>query len=311
MNILKDTETLKKYTKVNASLPDESWRHLIPDVVYRYILPLTGGEVFKLANDFAGSSSRDPEMTALLELIERPVACFLMDIYATEGSIAVGDAGHTVIRTEKQAPASDYKIRKYRESELSRAYNGIEILHLFLIERSDKEPLKVWTKSEAYNLVINNYLNTAKDFQLHGLVHIDNNRLFLENNRALMSMVEDEYITTRIYPDTVIRLKYYAKGDQSIILKNHENRLLSLVRRFIAQRVAQIVTESNDNKNDSYYFLRSLYANRYDVHSYFKKQSNLYLSQINNHLKVHPDLGHSTHDSHMNHSHSSFFNTIG
>lgn len=114
-NILKNTTVLQKYVKVNASFPDTSWKPYLADALIQYIKPLTGEEILKIANEQAGTPTDSTVLQSLVELIERATACFLMSLYTNEGSLSVGDAGHTVIRTANLAPANDAKINLYKE----------------------------------------------------------------------------------------------------------------------------------------------------------------------------------------------------
>lgn len=304
IHLLKDTETLSKYTKVNASFPESSWRAYLPDALFNHILPLTGENLIQIANEYAATDNQDDETkTKLKEQIERCAACFVMQIYAPEGSLAVSDSGHTVIRTDHTAPASDYKIKKYRESLIARGFQAIEMLHRFLITEIENPLFSAWIDSIQFQNM-NNYLNTAFDFENFGCVKIYNSRMFLEETRSLMTLIEEKHITPMLTPETRQKLIRVAKGFKDQLNAN-ETVLLSIIRKFVALRTAQIITESKDS--DTSLFLRALHENSHDVNSYYKNQALIYFSQINNFLLQHSELGKGIKNKSINTKNSSFF----
>src|SRR5690554_6804273 len=114
--LIKSTEELQKYVKVNKTMNFEMFRSFLIDAQDKYILPYIGQETI--------DQVKDSESDKLREYLCRALGPFAMALATDEFSIGFGESGHTVARSEGLAPASDAKIEKALESLFKRGWNN-------------------------------------------------------------------------------------------------------------------------------------------------------------------------------------------
>lgn len=285
INLLNTTERLKLYVKVAASMPVPAWRCYLPAAL-QTIKKVTGEHIIRLANEQYDSSNET--IKELVSHIERAAASFIMCSYVKQGSINIGDRGHTVIRTNNEAPASDTKIAAYEKSVRKDGYNSLETLHLFLIrEISNISIHQAWTNSQEF-ASRKNFITTVYCFENNGLVNIESDREVFENLRGTMSFLEKKHIRSKLSSATTDKLIRYATLG-NIALTETERYLLSEIQQYIAA---------------STYFE---YSGK--VNSMLSEQANIALASVNKIIAQNQDFGAYSLPVEST-SRSKFFNSI-
>ena len=108
MALITSTEQLKKYVSINASKDFATYEQYVIDAQREYLEPYVG---YKLLEDI---EAKDDDK--LYILLCNALGPFSLAIATHELSIQFGESGHTVVRTDKLAPASEAKIEKAKES---------------------------------------------------------------------------------------------------------------------------------------------------------------------------------------------------
>jgi hypothetical protein len=180
MLLIKTNEELRKYVKINASKDFGSYEMFVADAQEKYIEPYFGSELLKKLE----SETDD----ALREKICRALGPFSLALATDEFSINFGETGHTVIRTDKLAPASDAKIEKATESLYNRAWLNLDKAIKYVIKHPEK--YSEWKTSEYSSKISTLLFADADDFQEKGLIYIDASPLTFHYLRLLVLRIE-------------------------------------------------------------------------------------------------------------------------
>ncbi len=226
-------EQLAEVAKVNRSTPWNVFRIYITDAIPVFLVPYLGSAlVGKLqATDEASTAEADAKYLKLIPMVRRTLGPFAVGSSTDEASISTGDAGHTVAKSDKFSPASDNKIALAKESLLFRAWANMEILLAYLEEHSTD--YTEWKDTRYHKNRKTKYFASAEEFQDSGLVDIDYSRLAFERLRVLIMRVEQSEVANLL------------GSNESAVLSGTEDKdkkMLSLVRKFIGARVAQLHT---------------------------------------------------------------------
>ncbi len=236
MPIFSDIEQLRAVAKVNRSTPWDVFQIYINDSISLFLTPYLGTALIKKIETEAESES------TLLKLVQNALGPYAVAMATDEMSIAIGDNGHTVVKSDKSAPASDAKIEKARESLLNRAWSNMEILLSYLEENSSK--YTEWREAKYHKNRKTSYFLSAEEFQDKGLIDINYSRLCFERIRMLIFNVEKTEVSPLL-------------GDKEaeILSENEEKHknIRSKIQAFIGARVAQLHTSKTTRIQRSKY----------------------------------------------------------
>lgn len=256
MELIHDIETLRQYVKLNASTDWDTYRPFLLDAQEKYITPYFGEALLDtIANDYNDK---------LRERILRALGPFSLALATHELSINFGEAGHTVTRTDKLAPASDAKIKLATESLLERAWNNLDgaIRHVSM----NAQKYTDWNESEYSKLVGTALFGNYNDFQDNGLVDINYSPLTFMRLRMLIIRIE--------------------KSETFLLLPAHyeyegNTQLLSAMQAYTASRVAELQTNADRDKHlKDAPPIQLLHEGGADSKNYYATQANYWKSKI-------------------------------
>lgn len=263
MKILITTiEQLRKYVKINASKDFDTYEPFITDAQLKYVLPYFGE---KLLDDL--SSKSDDVLTIK---ILRALAPFSLAIASPELSINFGEAGHTVTRTDKLAPASDNKIAQAVESLFQRAWLNLDDALKYVFNHQADYPQ--WTESDFVKKNQTGLFKNAEDFQENGMVDIDNSPLTFHRLRMIISRVE----RSETFP---------LVNNLSI-----SDKLLSAMKAYTGSRVASVFTsqttriQRSQPKTEMEFtpIIRPVYDDTDNSLNYYEQQAAYWRQEIQN-----------------------------
>lgn len=272
-------DQLAEVAKVNRSTPWNVFRIYITDAIPVFLVPYLGSAlVDKLqTTDEASAAEADAKYVKLIPMVRRTLGPFAVGSSTDEASISTGDAGHTVVKSDKFSPASDNKIALAKESLLSRAWANMEILLDYLEDHSDD--YTEWTDTRYHKNRKTKYFASAEEFQDNALVDIDYSRLAFERLRMLIMRVEQSEVTNLL-----------GNNESSVVSGTEEKdrKMLALVRKFIGARVAQLHTSKTTrvqrSKNADLEFKAVIYPafddESTDWENYYTQQADFWRGKI-------------------------------
>ncbi|MEL7600559.1 MAG: DUF6712 family protein [Proteiniphilum sp.] len=273
MALITSIEDLRKYVKINASKDWNSYNSFVNDAQDKYIEPFFGIE---LLNEIQSSST-----DSLFILICRALAPFSLALASAELSIGFGEAGHTVVRTEGLAPASDSKIQAANESLMQRAWENLDRAINYVNLHPVDYPL--WQKSLYYVKRSTILFDTAESFQEDGMVFIDSSPLAFYNLRYLIRRIEESETFMFIPAD---KRTPYLKKETALPVS-----LKKAMQAYTGSRVAALhtsqVTRLQRGKTSETEFkpvIRPIYSDITDTGNYFDEQAAFWRAQINESL---------------------------
>jgi len=241
MALLKTTEEIRQYLKVDISEKESSFLPYIPDATQKYIKPYLGSDQLTELDEYYNDSEveEDPLLDNLLTHVQRALAKFTFLMAAPNLDLNVSEGGFTVRSTQNQAPASRERVDRFMQSLERQAWDNIEMLLAFLEENKGDYPL--WVESDAYTMAMRNFINSAGEFD--SLVPIDRSRLAFMQLRPIMDNIE----LTEIEPNISIELCTAIKEQMlSGELSEANEKILPDIKRSVAN-----LTFGNINLRDT------------------------------------------------------------
>lgn len=275
MALIKSIDELRKYVKINASKDWNTYNSFVEDAQDKYIEPFFGSELLK---DLQASSTDD-----LFILICRALAPFSLAMASAELSIGFGEAGHTVVRSETLAPASDSKIQAANESLMQRSWKNLDRAISFVNEHKLDYPL--WTQSVYYARKNTILFDDAESFQENGMVFIDSSPLTFYNLRYLIRRIEESEAFMFIPSD---KRTPYLKKETELPANLKKAMQAYTGSRVAALHTAQATrmqrgnpTSSRTSESEFKPIIRPLYRDVTDTGNYFEDQAVFWRGQIN------------------------------
>jgi len=256
--LIQSIDELRKYVKINTSKNFDTYRMFVADAQDRYIVPYFGSElVSSLVND-------DDDL--LREYLCRALGPFSLALATDEFSISFGETGHTVLRTDKEAPASDAKIERAEESLYERAWANLDKA----LDYMQKHPNEYPAGDNIQRNFKTSLFSSAVEFQDKGLVNIDYSTLTFFHLRTLILRIEQTE-TCRLLPKSV-REKYKTV--------KFPDDILSALQAYTGSRVAMLHTSQTTRSQRSIPgdraeykpVIRPLYDDREDTGNYYADQ---------------------------------------
>jgi len=229
MALIKTTEEIRKYLKVDISEKESSFLPYVPDATEKYIKQYLGSDQLTELDEYYndGEGEEDELLNNLLIHVQRALAKFTFLLAAPMLDLNISEGGFTVRSTQNQAPASRERVERFMQSLERQAWDNIEMLLAFLEENKDDYPL--WADSDAYTMAMHNFINSAAEFDR--LVPIGSSRLTFIYLRPAMDNVE----LTEIEPNISTELSAAIKEQMlSGELSEANEKILPNIKRAVA-----------------------------------------------------------------------------
>lgn len=275
MALITSTEQLKKYVSINASKDFATYEQYVIDAQREYLEPYVG---YKLLEDI---EAKDDDK--LYILLCNALGPFSLAIATHELSIQFGESGHTVVRTDKLAPASEAKIEKAKESLFKRAWSNLDAAIKYLSESSDKYPL--WESAKFANKLSTDLFENHRSLQENGLIDIDNSPLTFSRLQPLIKRIERTEVMMSLLP-------------RDMKVDDIPTELMPLLQAYVGSRVAALHTSRNSHSQransrfgtEFTATIRPLFENHSDDMNYYNEQSQLYATEIKSWLVDNGDI---------------------
>jgi hypothetical protein len=275
--LIRDFDTLKKYVKVSVSATWDAFSPYVQDAQRFYIEPYLGTTLIGNLEQIIDSDEQEEIYLLLLTETRRALGPLSYMLATHESSIGFGDAGHTVMRTDKVAPASDEKVRLARESAELRGWQNLEYLLAWLEEK--KEDFPEWESSSYLRNPKSKYFRSATDFQELGMVDIEYSRLTFDKLLQLTRRIEVTDIADLVPIE--IDNPFYE------YLFDNEKKLISYIQAYIASKTAMLHTsqatkqQRTTNEKPEYKpVIRPLYEDVIDTGNYYAGQVDYWRAKI-------------------------------
>lgn len=210
MALIKTTDELKQYLKIDANFNPQSILPFVP-AAEAEILRILGKEQFDELNDYYNSNSPTPnaELDALLPYVQRPLAWFAMMKGLDNLNVVITNNGLAVVQNPNLAPASKQRRDDLMQNISDNAWDNMEALLEFLEENITD--YTEWESSEAYTYQYQYLISSARKF--NELYPINRSRLTFINWRHIMADVELLQMEPVVSKDLMDELKAEIKAD--------------------------------------------------------------------------------------------------
>lgn len=285
--LIRNIDTFKETVKISRSAPWDAFSPFVQDAERIYLLRYLGAPLICRMDEFLDHpDSGNDDVKKLLQETQRALGPFSYMLATHETSISFGDAGHTVARTDKLAPANDTKVAKAYDSAEFRGWQNLENLLGYLELNRDKFP--EWEHSQYCQQAQAKFFRTAADFQVLGMVDISYSRLTYEKLLQLIRRVEITEIR-----DLVTKDLYDSLGNPyADVLSNLETDLVKCIQPYIASSVALLHTSQATRQQRTEAgaleykpLIRPLYGDIADNGNYYAQQLAYWKAKIINLLK--------------------------
>lgn len=277
-NLLPTIDDLKRYVKINASIPYESVLPFIIDAMDIYLVPQIGQTLSDKANE-----GKDAELT---ERVCRSLGPLSLSLATDELGIQYGDSGITVDNIQgKRSPANEAKIAAAKQNLFFRGMQALDRLLSYLSANPDKYP--EYKVHESTFLHPTCYIRSALEFQEEGLVQIESSTL---TYRTMLPTIRQLQETTLV---KIIPLDLANKLKERDNLSTQEKVLLALIIRFLANKTAEIYTSQSSREQreapgtpEFKPVIRPLYHDIGDTGNFFGRQADFYLRQLCEYIEL-------------------------
>lgn len=171
--------------RINTSIELDSIAPTIYDAARRHLVPWLGQDFYD-SMVTAAAGTPNPDETALLPYIKKPLALLTMYEYSKVGKIEFGETGLHRIETDNRKSAYRYQEKEYVESMLEHGYDALENLLKFL--DAEQATYTDWRDSEEGVAHRSALLNYASDFRRLTSHHCD--RYTFEALRPIIADIE-------------------------------------------------------------------------------------------------------------------------
>ena len=269
-NLIKTTEEVRTYLKIDVAEKEESFLPYVPDATEKYIRPWLGEDLLDALTENYDESGEDDALAALLPYVQRPLARFTFLLAAPHLDLNVTEGGFTVRSNQTNAPASRERVNAYMQSLEQLAWDGMEEMLKFL--EDNKDDYDDWTASDAYTMALRNFINSAAEFNKH--VDINLSRLAFAQFRNIMDDVESleiEPVISKAQADAI-------KAEiVSGTLEDETTAIISYLRRAVANFTLSNINIKVDVSQYQYSYHLQL---KDDRRVEYRRNANLYLGKV-------------------------------
>lgn len=278
INFFTTIDELKRYVKINASIPYEAISPYIHDAMDIYIVPHIGEALASKADEGLDSG--------LTEHVRRSLGPLTLALATDELGIQYGDSGITVDNVQgKRSPANEAKIAAAKQNLFFRGMQALDRLLSYLSANPDKYP--EYKEHESTFLHPTCYIRSALEFQEEGLVQIESSTL---TYRTMLPTIRQLQETTLV---KIIPLDLANKLKERDNLSSQEKVLLALIIRFLANKTAEIYTSQSSREQreapgtpEFKPVIRPLYHDIGDTGNFFGRQADFYLRQLCEYIEL-------------------------
>ena len=200
MHLIKDTDTLQKYVRINTDVLKESFLPYEREAREIYLRPYLGEDLLKDLLGLADETPSYPEwadtdekkklLTECLALARASHARFMLHQAAPHLDLHLSEMGFVVTHNTQQSPASAERVRKATEAFLEQGYANLEILLRFLDKNNGE--IDSYKDSPAYLRATRNLVNSCELFD--SIVNIEGSRLRFLSWQPVMDHIETMHV---------------------------------------------------------------------------------------------------------------------
>ena len=270
MALIKSVDDLRSYVSINVSSSFKTYEPFVEDAQDKFIAPYFGDKLLTTIEDNTDD--------ALYKKICRALAPFALALATDEMSINFGESGHTVVRSESVAPASDAKIAKAEGSLFSRAWQNLDKAIDYVIKH--KADYSDWEEAEFSRHMKTALFSNARDFQEKGLVDIEYSPLTFHHLRMLILRIE--------ISETMKLLPAAFRAEHSADPSAMPASILSALQGYTGSRVASLHTSQitrtqrspERERTEFSPLIRPLYDDAADTGNYFARQADFWREAV-------------------------------
>ncbi len=247
-HLLKTTEDLQGFVRINLSVLRESFLPYEYDAQHKFIARYLGEELHReliaLYNedaypDWADSEHKKGVLRQVLYHCQNALAMFTMYMAAPHMDLHLSEMGFVVTHSQNAAPASSQRVKTAVDAFLNQGYDRLEVMLRFM--EKHHSVIASYTDSDAYVLENASIINSAIEFDR--ILPISLSRLRFIALRPEMHNIRKLVIEPIISPELFLEL---VNQKQKLELSEDNKSLLSLLQHAMAyMAVASTLDESN------------------------------------------------------------------
>lgn len=188
MALFKTLDELRDYIKLPVEINETPMLEAVEEAQDKYLRDVLGEQLLTDLDAWHNMQNQTAvdAYSALLPVVQKPLARLALVIAAPELDVVITDSGIGVVSNSNLTPASKDRVEKFMQSNQNRGLDGLETLLRFLEKNKDDYP--EWTNSDAYTLATRNLVNTAVEFS--DIHDIGKSRLTFMKYRPAINDVE-------------------------------------------------------------------------------------------------------------------------
>ncbi len=247
-HLIKDTERLQKFVRINISVLRESFLPYEFDAQHKYIRPYLSDqltdELISLEHEgtfpaWANSQGKENLLSNILYHTQNCLAKFTIYLAAPHMDLHLSEMGFVVTNTQHSAPASSQRVKAARDAMLSQGYDNLEIL-LQILEKNHKT-IQSYGENELFVLENNNIISNTAEFD--NILPISRSRLRFISLRPEMTTLKKFFIIPGIGQEMFQEL---LTQKQNLELSPDNHKLIKLLQYALAYKsIANTLNESN------------------------------------------------------------------
>lgn len=248
MHLLKTTQDIQRFVRINLSVMRESFLPYEVDARNKFLVPYLGSELhdelLNLYNQseypgWATTQAKQGILDKVLYFAQNALAKFTMYLAAPHMDLHLSEMGFVVTHSQNAAPASAQRVENARNAFLEGGYDNLETLLRFL--ESKHAAIDSYKDSEAFVLEFSNLINSAGEFD--SIVPISKSRLNFIALRSELQDIKNLVIEPAISPELFAQL---VDQKRSLSLCPDNKKLLALLQKAMAyMALANTMDESN------------------------------------------------------------------
>lgn len=170
----------------------------------RFIKEIIGKDLLEILRTYVENPTpADPDKDALLEKVRYPLINYAYRFSSDRLNVNISDRGMTVLNTDSEVPAAEWRITNVKDEFLVAAGDGAEDLIEFL--EDNKAAYPEWETSDAYSFQKRYFINNAEDVKR--VTGKEMKRMHFIKHRQDLNLFETEKIEAVTCTDLFDRLK--------------------------------------------------------------------------------------------------------
>jgi len=247
--LFRTIEEVRKFITVDIS---SNFKTIEPYIYQakKYIVDVLGEELYSKLIDYLHNtdSTKENKYEDLLDKVRYPLSNYAYYLAISKLNVKVGENGFTVAVTQNTEPASEWRVREFRESVLTSADDGLEELIIFLEKHSKDYPL--WKTSESYSFNRKFFINNAND--ILDTVNIAVTRREFLKNKHIIFDVETRQLTP------ILGVPFFYELKQSFKNNSLEPNFAFIVDNYIKPLLCYSVVNKEEYKAQIEFYTNSM-----------------------------------------------------